>query len=59
MVELKVAAPAKFDVVPTYNALAIPTPPAVIIDPVVMLDESVTRLELIPCANGIRTVVAV
>jgi hypothetical protein len=29
------------------------------IDPVVVLVESVTRVELIPCAKGIRTVVAV
>jgi hypothetical protein len=46
-------------VVPTYKALATPIPPAVMIDPVVVLDESVARLELIPAANGIRTVVVV
>jgi hypothetical protein len=59
MVEPKVAAPAKFDVVPTYSALAIPTPPAVMIDPVVVLDESVVNVEEIPAANGMRAVVVV
>ena len=59
MVEPNVAAPAMLEVVPTNNALAIPTPPAVMIEPVVVLVESVARLELMPCANGIRTVVAV
>jgi hypothetical protein len=29
------------------------------IEPVVVLEESVTKVELIPCANGIRAVVAV
>ena len=51
--------PPKLAVVPTYRALAIPTPPAVMIEPVVVLVESVTRLELMPRANGIRAVVAV
>jgi hypothetical protein len=55
----RVTAPAKLDVVPTYSALAIPTPPAVMIEPVEMLDESVARLELIPAANGMRAVVVV
>ena len=59
MVEPKVAAPAKLDVVPTNKALAIPTPPAVMIEPVVVLVASVTRLELMPCAKGIRAVVVV
>jgi hypothetical protein len=44
---------------PTHNALATPTPPAVKIEPVVVFVASVVRLELMPCANGIRTVVAV
>ena len=34
-------------------------PPAVMIEPVVMLVASVTRVEDMPCANGIRAVVAV
>ena len=55
----RVTAPAKLDVVPTYSALAIPTPPDVIIDPVETLEESVTSVELMPAANGIRTVVVV
>ena len=59
MVELNVTAPAMLAVVPTNNALAIPTPPAVIIEPVAVFVASVARLELMPCANGIRTVVAV
>jgi hypothetical protein len=51
--------PAILAVVPTYSALATPTPPAVMIDPVDVLDESVARLELIPAANGMRAVVVV
>jgi cytosine/adenosine deaminase-related metal-dependent hydrolase len=34
-------------------------PPAVIIEPVETLEESVTSVEEIPAANGIRAVVAV
>jgi hypothetical protein len=34
-------------------------PPAVIIDPVETLDESVVSVEEIPAANGIRAVVVV
>jgi hypothetical protein len=56
---LKVATPVTPKVVPTLSALAIPTPPAVMIEPVVVLVESVTSVELIPAANGIRAVVAV
>ena len=59
IVELKVAAPAKLANVPTYRALAIPTPPAVIIEPVVVLEASVTRVELMPCAKGMRAVAVV
>ena len=55
----KVTAPATLAVVPTNSALAIPAPPAVMIDPVETLVESVTNVELIPAANGIRAVVAV
>jgi hypothetical protein len=55
----KLVVPAILAVVPTYSALAIPTPPAVMIDPVVVLVESVVRLELIPCANGMRAVAVV
>jgi hypothetical protein len=51
--------PATLAFVPTYSALAIPTPPAVMIDPVEVLEESVVRLELIPAANGMRAVVVV
>jgi len=51
--------PAILAAVPTYSALATPTPPAVIIDPVEVLVESVTSVEEIPAANGIRAVVAV
>lgn len=51
--------PAIFTFVPTYNALAMPTPPAVMIEPDPVLVESVARVELMPCANGIRAVVAV
>ena len=55
----KVTAPATLAVVPTYKALAMPTPPAVMIEPVPVLVESVARVELMPWAKGIRTVVAV
>ena len=44
---------------PTNKPLVIPTPPAVKIEPVEPLVVSVARLELMPCANGIRAVVAV
>jgi hypothetical protein len=53
------ALPVTLRVVPTYSALATPTPPAVIIDPVEVLVESVVRLELIPAAKGMRTDVVV
>jgi hypothetical protein len=55
----KVTAPATLAVVPTNRALAIPAPPAVIIDPEVVPVESVTKVELIPAANGMRVVVVV
>jgi hypothetical protein len=51
--------PAILAVVPTNSALATPTPPAVMIEPDVVLVESVTRLELIPAAKGMRAVVVV
>ena len=54
-----VVVPAIFAVVPTYNAFAMPTPPAVMIEPVVVLVASVTRLLLMPCANGILAVAVV
>jgi hypothetical protein len=56
---LIVAVPAMLAKPPTHSALAIPTPPAVMIEPVVVLVASVARLELMPCANGIRAVVVV
>jgi hypothetical protein len=56
---LKVATPVTPKVVPTFSALVIPTPPAVRIDPVVVLVESVVNVELIPAANGMRAVVVV
>jgi hypothetical protein len=56
---VNVTTPAILAVVPTYRALAIPTPPAVIIDPVVVLEESVTKVEEIPAANGMRAVAVV
>jgi hypothetical protein len=55
----KVVTPAKFAVVPTNNALAIPTPPAVMIDPVLVEVLSVVRLDVTPCANVILAVVVV
>ena len=55
----RVTAPATLAVVPTYSALAMPTPPAVIIDPDVVFVASVTNVELIPNAKGIRAVVVV
>ena len=55
----RVDAPATFKVVPTNNAFATPTPPAVMTEPVVVLVESVTRLLLMPAANGMRWVVTV
>ena len=45
--------------VPTYKDFAIPTPPAVMIEPVVVFVASVTRLLLMPAANGIRAVAVV
>ena len=51
--------PATLAVVPTNSALAMPTPPAVIIDPDVVFVASVTNVELIPNAKGIRAVVVV
>jgi hypothetical protein len=56
---LNVATPVTFNVVPINTALAIPTPPAVIIEPVEVLVESVAELELIPAAKGMRAVVVV
>ena len=55
----RVTAPATLAVVPTYSALAMPTPPAVIIDPDVVFVASVTNVELMPNAKGIRAVVVV
>ena len=54
-----VVVPAIFAVVPTYNAFAMPMPPAVMIEPVVVLVASVTKLLLMPCANGILAVAIV
>jgi hypothetical protein len=51
--------PATFRLPPTYALLAMPTPPAVMIEPVMVEVESVARLELMPKANGIRAVVVV
>jgi hypothetical protein len=51
--------PAILAVVPTYSALATPTPPAVMIDPVVVLEESVVSVDVMPCANGMRAVAVV
>jgi hypothetical protein len=56
---LKVATPVTLAVVPTNKALAIPTPPAVMIEPVETLEESVVRLEVNPWAKVIRAVVVV
>ena len=55
----KTGATLNVAVPPTNKPLVIPTPPAVKIEPVEPLVVSVARLELMPCANGIRTVVAV
>ena len=44
---------------PTYRFLAMPAPPAVMIEPVETLEESVTRLEVMPWAKVIRAVVVV
>jgi hypothetical protein len=55
----KLVVPAILAVVPTYKALAIPTPPAVMIDPVEVLEESVVSVDEMPCANGMRAVVVV
>ena len=57
--DASVATPEMDAVVPTNNAFATPMPPAVMIDPVVVLVESVTRLLLMPAANGMRWVVTV
>jgi hypothetical protein len=54
-----VRTPAMFASPPTHNALATPTPPAVIIEPEPVPVESVVRDESMPAANGIRAVVAV
>ena len=54
-----VTAPVTFKVVPTNSAFAIPTPPAVMTEPVVVLVESVTKLLLMPAAKGILTVATV
>ena len=59
VIPANVDAPVTFKVVPTYNAFAIPTPPAVMIEPVVVLVASVTKLLLMPCANGILAVAVV
>jgi hypothetical protein len=59
VIAANVDAPVTFKVVPTYNAFAMPTPPAVMIEPVVVLVASVTRLLLMPCANGILAVAVV
>ena len=58
-VEESVAAPAMFAVVPTYKALAIPTPPEVMMEPVPTEVESVVSVELIPAIKGMREVVVV
>jgi hypothetical protein len=44
---------------PTYRFLAIPTPPAVMIEPVETLEESVVKLDVNPWAKVIRAVVVV
>ena len=59
VIAANVDAPATFKVVPTNNALAMPTPPAVMIEPVVVFVASVTRLLLMPAANGILAVATV
>ena len=59
VIAANVDAPATFKVVPTYNAFAMPAPPAVMIEPVVVLVASVTRLLLMPYANGILAVATV
>jgi hypothetical protein len=56
---LEAVNPAILAFVPTYSALATPTPPAVMIDPVETLEESVVNVEEIPCANGMRAVAVV
>jgi hypothetical protein len=56
---VRVVTPAILAVVPTNKALAIPTPPAVMIEPVETLEESVVRLEVNPWAKVIRAVVVV
>ena len=54
-----VTAPAMFAVVPTNNALAIPTPPLVMMEPVPTEVLSVVSVEDIPAMNGMREVVVV
>ena len=54
-----VTAPTSLLVVPTHNAFCVEMPPPVIIEPVVADVASVTSVELMPCANGTRTVVGV
>jgi len=56
---VKIGCALKFAIPPTYRFLAIPTPPSVIIDPVLIDEESVTKVDLSPCAKGICTVVTV
>jgi hypothetical protein len=51
--------PAKLLVVPTNRAFCVDIPPAVMIEPVVLDVASVTSVELMPAANGTRTVVVV
>jgi hypothetical protein len=59
VIAANVDAPVTFKVVPTNKALAIPTPPAVMIDPVLVDVLSVVRLDVTPCANVILAVVVV
>lgn len=59
MVLSNVAAPTCLLVVPTHRAFCIEIPPAVIMEPVVADVASVVSVELMPNANGTRTVVAV
>jgi hypothetical protein len=54
-----VIVPAKLLVVPTNRAFCVDIPPAVMIEPVVLDVASVTSVELMPAANGTRTVVVV
>ena len=54
-----VVAPAIVAVVPTHRAFCVDIPPAVIMEPVVAEVASVVSVELMPAANGTRTVVVV